>query len=89
VYQDQGRWPEAEAAYQDSLKINRQFGDRVMEGKTLENLALLRKAQADLPAALALEREALKVLETTQDEAAKRNARGLIAEWEAELTGSA
>jgi predicted ATPase/Tfp pilus assembly protein PilF len=82
VCQVQGRWAEAEAAYQQSLAIWRQLGDRVGEGKTLGNLALLRKAQGDVPAALTLEREALKVLEMTQDEAAKQKARDLIAKWE-------
>lgn len=85
VYQLQGRWAEAEGAYQGSLAIKRKFGDRVGEGQTLENLALLRKARGHLPAALALEREALQVLATTQDEAAKKKARSLIARWEADL----
>jgi hypothetical protein len=45
VYRAQGQYAEAEACYQQSLAIKREFGDRVGEGKTLENLALLREAQ--------------------------------------------
>lgn len=56
--------------------------------RTLWNLALLRKAQGHLPAALVLEREALRVLDTTQDEAAKKKTREFIAKWEAELKSS-
>jgi hypothetical protein len=54
----------------------------VGEGKTLENLGLLRAAQGNLAGALALEREALRVRETTEDEAAKQEARRLVAKWE-------
>src|SRR5205814_1483740 len=82
VYRPQGRWAEAEEAYQQGRAICREFGDRVVEGKTLENLALLREAQGDLPAALAQEGEALRVIETTEDEAAKKKARDLIAQWD-------
>jgi tetratricopeptide (TPR) repeat protein len=82
VYDAQGRWAEAEASYQDSLKIRREFGDRVGEGKTLGNLALLREAQGDIAGALTFARQAVAVLERTEDKAELEKARGLVAKWE-------
>jgi tetratricopeptide (TPR) repeat protein len=82
VYGAQARWAEAEAVYQQSLAIRRECGDHRGEGQTLENLALLRKAQGDVTEALQFEREALRVLDTTEDEAAKAKAREWLAEWE-------
>jgi hypothetical protein len=57
-------------------------GDRLGEGQTLENLALLRAAQGDITEALTLAREALQVFEATEDETAKERVRKLVAEWE-------
>ena len=82
VYQDQGRWADAEAAYQQSLALCRELGERHGEGNTLANLALLRQAQGDKTEALRLAREALRVFEATEDEAAQEKVRQLVAAWE-------
>jgi class 3 adenylate cyclase/predicted ATPase/Flp pilus assembly protein TadD len=82
VHEAQGRWADAEVAYQQSLTISRELSELVGEGQTLENLALLREAQGDVPGALELERLALRVFETTEDEAAKMKARALVAKWQ-------
>ena len=42
---EQGKWEEAIDCYQKSLVICREYGDRVGEGITLENFALLCEAQ--------------------------------------------
>jgi tetratricopeptide (TPR) repeat protein len=86
AYDVQGQRPEAERAYHQSLAIYREIGDRVHEGQTLQNLALLQADQGNRAAALALEREALAVLETTEAAAAIEKARCLIAEWEQRLS---
>ncbi|MGV3724256.1 MAG: tetratricopeptide repeat protein [Actinomycetota bacterium] len=41
VYEAQGRWKEAEAAYEQSLSIHRENGDRLGEGQTLNNLGIV------------------------------------------------
>ena len=82
VYDSQGRWEEAIACYEQTLAICREFGDRVGEGQTLENIALLHAGQNDFAMALQWEREALRVLETTQDVRAQEKAIELLARWE-------
>jgi tetratricopeptide (TPR) repeat protein len=82
VYQSQGRWQEAIECYEQDLAICREYGDRMGEGQTLENIALLYSAQGDTEKALEWERQALAVLQTTQDARAVEKARGLIAQWE-------
>ena len=83
VYDEQGRWTEAEKAYQQSLEINREVGDRVSEGRTLKNLALLREVRGDITEALEIGRQAVVVLETTEDKMELEKARQLVAKWEA------
>jgi tetratricopeptide (TPR) repeat protein len=85
VYDSQGRWQEAITSYEQSLVICREYGDRMGEGQTLENIALLYSAQGATEKALEWERQALAVLQTTQDARAVAKARGLIAQWEALL----
>ncbi len=82
MYRHQGRWTEAETAYQQSLAIEREFGDRLSEGQRLANLALLRADQGDMTEALTLAREALQGLDATEDETTKEKVRKLVAEWE-------
>ena len=82
MYDNQGRWAEAEAAYQQSLAIYREFVDYHGEGQALVNLALLRANQGDMAGALTLAREALQVLEATEDETAKERVRKLVTDWE-------
>jgi tetratricopeptide (TPR) repeat protein len=82
VYGSQGRWIEAEAACQQCLAISREYGDRVGEGQTLNNLALLREAQGDISGAMEFGRQAVAVLETTEDKAELEKVRSLVAEWE-------
>jgi tetratricopeptide (TPR) repeat protein len=85
TYCEQGRWVEAKDAYQRCLAIYQKLGDRVREGQALRNLALLQEDQADFTAALELALEALRVLDTTEDEAAKERAHQLIAQLEAQI----
>jgi tetratricopeptide (TPR) repeat protein/class 3 adenylate cyclase len=82
VYRAQGWWQEAIVCYDRSLVIEREYGDRIGEGLTLENVALLREAQGDIAGALEWGRQALQVLETTQDKRATEKVRGLVARWE-------
>ncbi len=51
-----------------ALSVFREFRDRRMEGKALLNLAELDAARGDIPAALGRGREAIAVLEDTQDQ---------------------
>jgi len=85
VYFSQGRWAEAEASYHQSLKLFRKIGDRVGEGRILENLAVLQGAQGNIAGALKLGRQAVEVLETTEDKAELEKARQLVAEWSERL----
>lgn len=71
--------------YQRSLAILRDLGDRVGEGTTLGNLALLQGAQGNAKEALELQRQSLTILETTEDGKAKEEARRLLAEWESQI----
>ena len=89
AYELQGRLNEAEAAYQDSLKIKREFGDLVGEGQTLENVALLWQTQGELAKALPYARQAVAVLEATQDATELEKARGILSEIEAQLASEA
>ena len=45
VYKDQGRWDRAKEAYQQSLAIIREFGDRYGEGLALNNLGNVYETQ--------------------------------------------
>jgi tetratricopeptide (TPR) repeat protein len=81
-YEAQGRWVEAEACYQQSLAICREFGDRVGEGQTLNNLGLLREAREDIAGALDFARQAVSVLEKTEDKAELEKARRLVTKWD-------
>ena len=49
---------------------------------TLANLALLREAQEDVSAALEVARDALAILETTEDTMICDKVRAMIARWE-------
>ncbi len=82
VYEGQGHWEEAIACFEQSLVIRREAGNRVGEGETLINLALFYNRQGNSAAALRWVRQALQVLETTQDTRAIARARSLVAEWE-------
>ncbi|MFP5264444.1 MAG: ATP-binding protein [Blastocatellia bacterium] len=85
VYADQQQWKEAEEAYKQSLIICREFGNRVREGRILYNLAMLRSDQGNIEVALQLGRDALQVLETTQAEADREDARKLVEQLEQKL----
>jgi DNA-binding XRE family transcriptional regulator len=69
------------------LEILREVGDRVGEGATLKNFAELGAAQGDFAEALALGRQAVAVLEKTEDEQTLAEARALVAEWERQAEG--
>ena len=89
IYVLQGRLMEAENCYQQSLFMFRKTGDHVYEGKILENLALLREAQGEIAGALEFGRQAVAVLETTEDKAALEEARQLVAKLEAQIKNEA
>ena len=82
VYQLQGRYDEALDAYGRSLAIKREFKDRVGEGQTLENLALLSEAQDRLPEAIEWARQAVAVLEATEARADCEKARRTLERLE-------
>jgi tetratricopeptide (TPR) repeat protein len=81
-YKQQGQWMEAETAYQQSLEIFREVGDRISEGTTLKDLAELREAQGDIVGALEFVRQAVAVLEATEDAQTLGEVRELVAKWE-------
>lgn len=82
TYKNQSLWNEALKCFEQSLAICRELGNQHGEGQTLYNVALLHAERGDYALALQWEREALRVLETTQDERAKQKTRNWIAEWE-------
>ena len=72
----------AEDCYQQSSTIWREFKDRLREGTTLNNLALVREAQGDIAGALEFGRQAIAVLEKTEDKAALAKVQLCVAERE-------
>lgn len=82
VYGSQERWDEATAAYDDVLVIRREYKDRVGEGQTLENFALLWEAQGDVSRALPFARQAVAVLEGTEAKANLEKARRTLSKLE-------
>jgi tetratricopeptide (TPR) repeat protein/class 3 adenylate cyclase len=83
VYRAQGRLAEAEETSRQSLAIKREFRDRTGEGQLLFNLALIKASQGDGQGTLAFMREAVAVLETTDDESTLQRARDLLKQLEA------
>jgi len=63
VYQLQGRWEEAIANYEESLRIKRKLGDRQGEGAALNNLGLLYAQQGELEKALEAATQVLRIFE--------------------------
>ena len=61
---------------------SREFKDRVGEGQTLENLALLSKSQDRLPEAIEWARQAVAVLEATEARVACERARRTLERLE-------
>lgn len=74
-------WGEAGNYYSQSLTIFRKLGDRGNAGRIMQGMALLCEAQGNVSQALEWMRQALRVLETTEDTSAIE-ARNLIAKWE-------
>jgi len=64
------------------LAIWREVGDRVGEGKTFGNLALLRETQGDTAKALEFGRQAVAALKATEDRTDLEKVQGLVAKWE-------
>lgn len=62
--------------------ICREFHDRISEGQTLENLALLWKAREDVNRALPFAHQAVAALEQTEDTAELAKARQILARLE-------
>ena len=60
----------------------REFKDRIGEGQTLENLALLAEARGELHEAIRLAREAVSVLAGTEARMALEKARGTLQRLE-------
>jgi predicted ATPase len=88
AYGSLGHWPEANICYEDSLAINWQLGHKLGAGYTLANMAVLNEEQGNIPAALIRAREALQVLEETEDRRMTERVRGWIAMWEQRLDGN-
>lgn len=63
----QGRWAEAERDLEAALRIAREIGNPVQLWKTLAAMARLREDQDRLPEAVALDREALSIIEGIVD----------------------
>ena len=83
VYVEQANWQEAEHCYQQALAVFRKYGAPLEESRTLLTLASLRGKQDDIPGAIDYARQALAVLETTQDVDLTEAVRKWIAELEA------
>jgi len=82
VYASRGLWDKAEQAFQQNLQICRGLGDRQGEGRALENIALLMQAQGKQEEAIAHAREAVTVLEQTEDAAGLAKVQKLLAKLE-------
>ena len=67
VYQVQGRWDDAIAAYEQSLAIYRSLGDRHGEGATLNNLGVVYRNQGRWDNAIAAYEEALAICRSLGD----------------------
>jgi tetratricopeptide (TPR) repeat protein len=77
---DEGLSAEAEAMFQQSLLAFRELRDRRKEGGSLLNLARLRALQGNPHSARELAREAVGLLEQTEDAWLLRNARQFVDE---------
>jgi tetratricopeptide (TPR) repeat protein len=100
VYYSQGRWGEALAQYEASLKIERELGDRAGEATTLNNIGNVYDAQGRWGEALAQFEASLQIMRALGDragEAATLNNIGnvydaqgrwgeALAQYEASLT---
>jgi predicted ATPase/uncharacterized protein HemY len=82
LYHEQEEWGKAEEAFRDSSTIFRSLKDAINQGKTLKNWARMRAAHTDKTGALQLARKALEVVELTEDDAGKEEARKLVATLE-------
>ena len=69
VYDDQGRYEEALAYYQQALAIAREVGDRAEEGTTLHNIGGVYHAQGRYEEALAYHQQALAIAREVGDRA--------------------
>ncbi|MBI4769170.1 MAG: tetratricopeptide repeat protein, partial [Chloroflexi bacterium] len=81
VYQDQGRWAEAISAYEQSLSIKRELGDRHGEAQTLGNHGSVYQSQGHPAEALAALETALTTFRQLGDrlsEAQTLNNLGLL-----------
>ena len=69
VYYSQGRWGEALAQYEASLKIERELGDRAGEATTLNNIGNVYDAQGRWGEALAQHEASLQIVRELGDRA--------------------
>ncbi len=68
VYNNQGKWAEAIACYEQSLETKRQLGDRHGVGQTLMNLGVVHNRRNQIEQARTLWREALTYLHPSSPE---------------------
>ena len=80
VLRDEGRWTEAESMLEQGLAVFREFHDRRKEGSSLLNLARLRAAQGELASALDLGRQAVDILDNTEDGWSLHQARDFVSD---------
>lgn len=76
VYRNQGRWKEAEDAYQQSLAIYRHRGNRQGEGRTLITLGVVYESQGRWKEAKAAYQQSLPILRDCGDRLAEGTAFG-------------
>ena len=81
----QDRWVKTEAWYQQGLAICREADDRVGEGHMLATLAVLKAAQGELHAAVSLGRQAINVLEVTDNAGTLEETQRLLAKWQEQV----
>jgi tetratricopeptide (TPR) repeat protein len=89
LYQHVHRWEDAERNHFESLAIHRDLGEQwgaqlgsQWQGRTLKDFARLRAAQGNWVGAVDLGRQALAVLQQSEDRESLAEVRRLVEEWE-------
>ncbi len=80
ILRDEGRWNESQAMLDQSLAVFREFRDRRKEGGALLNLARLDAARGNPASALDIGRQAVALLEESQDNWLFNRARDFVSE---------
>jgi len=82
TYHCQGKWRDAQDAYQQGLLATQKANKKDQEGIILMHFSHLRKDQKDVKGARDFARQAVSVLEKTEDTQVLNQARALLASLE-------